>query len=735
MTPTAQKLSFMTDEARAARVQVNSNRELDRAAASYKAACHDKAKALAAGLLLKKFKTWDDLGIPDIPFTTKAQPLTFGALQSFLAIWCATAADRFKLQEQSRRVEVAQVSTRFETASTSTGIRQVGRFKLRPRQYKALDAIIEAFQSKRTQAVVCPLEGGEGKSVIAWGYLKYYQDNNFFGNPSAKLPLPNKQIFATAAPVVIDMRSRGRACSVTDTTKYTTVLAHTSWNTKALKPYFREIEVEVYGVKVKKLKYIMPGPFNVVIDEFDAYKKRDSAKSKFMLAVVEACIASGGNVVFFSATPWAKIDDTWLFCIATGKKWQGEQITMHNFPNMAQAIASRAGASRADNSPKAMEEFRKEFNDCFVVPPRDPKKVRAYNKIKLVEFKNAEHRAYYDRTIARYQEELERCGQEGAEVNKMTVFLKLRQSEEWLKTSYFVDLMMESHGKGFAPVCGVSFQASVNEIVRGLVERGVPRSKISVIQGGDEIVTREKLAKIIGPALFDKIGSLLSRFYKDPETLPEDQRLTPKERTAVRKYMKWIKERARNEESAAEQGMRQEQLIKLKLGKQSLDDRHAEKERFQNGDTEFMVFTLSAGGRGIDMDQQFEGVRPREGFFTICYWMEEFLQALYRLMRVATLSDVHQHMVFFANTIVADHVAPRLDKKIKSCRAGIVGKDDLADETIDLLMKPSQTVTHIQQGDLRDGSDTVDDSGEGDADADLAKIQDDDDDDDDDNKE
>jgi len=690
------------------------NDALDKAARAYSVQCANKAKLLETQFIIRKISRWADLGIDDIPLHISSQPMTFANLKAFLVTWCGGSEARFKAQEALRQAEIASVSTKF-TAAEGHGITKVGRFHLRPRQRKCIDAAIKVlYEDKSSQAVVIPLEGGEGKSVICWGLIDYAQKHDFFGHPTGSMILPNQAFFATAAAVNIDMMARGKACGVANLGAMITVISHTQWATKDYRHFFRSETVEAFGQKRKVLRYIMPPPAIMVIDECDAYKKQTSNKSKHLLAVIEAGVAAGSRFIFASATPWVTINDTWLFCIATGLKWHGEPITVDNFPSMARAIAARAGAKPDSNSPRAMEEFRKEFNHCFVVPPRDPRTVKAYNDVMLLEFENDKDKSFYDRTMDRYYEELERAQAGDTQVNPMTAFLKLRQSEEWLKSqrAYFPKLMYESWKNGNAPVCGLSFEASVNEVVRSLVhDYGIPRNKISVIQGGSELLTREKIAAIIGPDIFDKIGEYISRYYPGPDGTFADP-LSDKERVAVRKYLKWIRERVKFEETEAMQTMRQHELQALRLGKQSLIQRHTEKELFQNGDTEFMVFTLSSGGRGIDMDQQFPHVRPREGFFTICYWAEEFMQALYRLMRVATLSNVHQHSVFFKGTLVANHVAPRLDKKIKSVRAGVMGSAELADETINLLAA-KQPVKEVVAADLRNGQDTEDDITDG----------------------
>ena len=67
--------------------------------------------------------------------------------------------------------------------------------------------------------------------------------------------------------------------------------------------------------------------------------------------------------------------------------------------------------------------------------------------------------------------------------------------------------------------------------------------------------------------------------------------------------------------------------------------------RVRSDDLELMATAISiqytVGGNlaeilDIDLDQQYEGVRPRETFLTICYYAEEFVQAALRAERAGT---------------------------------------------------------------------------------------------------
>jgi len=656
----------------------------------------------------------------DIPIHITAQPFTYEAMMAFLQTWLLTANERYVTTETKRREQVAEVSTKF-VAAEKTGYLKAGDYTFKPRQRKAIDAIIEAFRSKKTSAVLLPLEGGEGKSVICWAIVKYWQDNGWFGNSIAKFPL-NQAFFSTGASVKLDMTDRGRGCGVANINRTVMVVSHTEWSAQKLKLWFNEVEVETNGVTVKRMEYKLPGPGGIIIDEFDFFKKPGSLKSRYMIAIIEKCIAGGGWVIFASATPGITVNDMWLFAIATGREFMGQKITRDWWPTVARSIASRAGALPSENSPEAMAEFRKEFADCYIIPPRDPRKVRATNRTMLLDFDNEHDRRFYAETERRYAEELERCGRGGlTDINPMSLFTKFRAAEEWIKAPYFARLAYETWQEGLAPTIGVCFIATLTEVVRILVNKyGIPRSKISVIHGGIDIVTEDVIAKKVGPQIFKNIGTHVIEYFK-----PNHGKLDRDHVLAVKKYLQWIRERSKFDETKEQQKMRQAELLQLKLASQNAIERHVEKESFLRGTTEFMIFTLSAGGRGIDMDCQFPHVRNRRGFFTICYYAEEFMQAYYRLMRAMTLHNVDQYAVFFRGTMVADKVAPRLQDKLNSIRAGTVLNDSLADEALELftpanLQSPRKTIT---ESDLPASELNLDFDAEGEVDKILRQIE------------
>jgi superfamily II DNA or RNA helicase len=89
---------------------------------------------------------------------------------------------------------------------------------------------------------------------------------------------------------------------------------------------------------------------------------------------------------------------------------------------------------------------------------------------------------------------------------------------------------------------------------------------------------------------------------------------------------------------------------------------------------------LSSGGTGISLDHRYAHARPRWVMSTITYWAAEFAQALGRCVRVSTITDTTQEIYIPQNTLLSDHMAPKLATKLKSIDAIGSSNVDLAAE-------------------------------------------------------
>jgi hypothetical protein len=81
------------------------------------------------------------------------------------------------------------------------------------------------------------------------------------------------------------------------------------------------------------------------------------------------------------------------------------------------------------------------------------------------------------------------------------------------------------------------------------------------------------------------------------------------------------------------------------------------------------------------------------------YWAEEFAQALGRCVRITTLTDTLQEIYVPEGTILSDHMAPKLARKLKSVDAIGSSNVDLAGE-LEKALKDKAAVVRLTAEDL-----------------------------------
>jgi hypothetical protein len=286
------------------------------------------------------------------------------------------------------------------------------------------------------------------------------------------------------------------------------------------------------------------------------------------------------------------------------------------------------------------------------------------NKITLLDWERQEQRLRYQNAEDDYIKAVERAGGSTAASDRGAIAratMIFRAAEEHIKVESMVKRSHELHANGYAPVIALSFQNSVIEFIAQMAKAGIPRSKISVIWGGRKIIKPEEIYDA------DEYARRVDMYISDgfePDQWSRD------EWARFRKSRKYYMDQLRNDLTTSEYAERIGWLENMRLKSQSDTERQDEIDRFQSGETEFCVFTLAAGGVGVDLDQQIPEARPRWMLSTICYYAEEYQQALGRCKRIATLQpEVVQESLFFRGSIAAEHVAPKLGKKLNSINA------------------------------------------------------------------
>lgn len=689
---------------------------------------------------VQRWTSWDSVkaqaGII-LPVHTTAVPFSREALVAALDDYVRLAGAALEASVSITSGVISTAAVRADITHHNVAIEQ---FVLRPQQRKSVDQIIEVLWEKKLgNAVLNPLRTGAGKSIIAGTIIKYLQDNNWHGRefflPQAKV------LFLTKKAVVTKIIRTFRRMGIKNVGESmfgndVCVNHYGSLRTKTNDRYFEEFTDVIAGNEVKLKRYRGDAPVLVILDECQEIKKWDSTRTQYVWGFHHSKHGAKVKWLFTSATPGVTLNDMMAFAVFAGIKADDiNLLDRHTFPSWVRQF----GADPRKPNGAAMERFRDHMGALVVSPPNDPSKVKATNRCTLLDFKTDAERARYRKAEEEYIEAIQRVGRGISDRGlAMVQFMIYRAKCELLSVPYVVELALQRWREGYAPVLAFSFQESVRDAMLALIEAGIPREQISLIWGGDKSITEDEIFKsdeagqvVLAKVKLDDVvegvrgGRIIDlatlvdettrawsaglkelRLPVTPITAPPDMTegwsvddaiewvysqmlalpliksrypslTTRKMMTRYRKWTKYTYERVKRDEKEDEARTRREKLHNLRLVAMADDERQREIDRFQEGKTQFCIYTLSAGGTGVDLDHQIPAARPRWVYSTVCYYAEEFMQALGRCMRVATISDVVQEIIFFNNTIAAKHVAPKLMKKVKAIAKIASSSDDL----------------------------------------------------------
>jgi hypothetical protein len=295
-----------------------------------------------------------------------------------------------------------------------------------------------------------------------------------------------------------------------------------------------------------------------------------------------------------------------------------------------------------------------------------------------------------------YLEAIERTGRSiDPQGQVMVAFMVMARAAELATVDTWVADAIAAHQQGYAPVIAIRFTETLKELVMKLCDseyfrsKNLNKQKISLIWGGNkEIKPEELLPETRAAEIAAKMGMwILDNPTEARKPKADDIGITKEEFRAFHKGIKYTSERIFREMTKDAFAARNEKLREMKLHNQNQKERHENVQAFLNGETEFCIYTLSSGGTGISLDHRFQYTRPREVMATICFWAEEFAQALGRCVRITTLTDTLQKIYIPENTMLSDHMAPKLAKKLRSIDAIGSSNVDLASELEDAIRK------------------------------------------------
>jgi hypothetical protein len=564
--------------------------------------------------------------------------------------------------------------------SDELGTVKLGARTLKPRQKKCLFKIRHAlFVQRKSSSVLLPLGTGTGKTIIAAAVIDDLLKNDYYGFGNGKnMPLWNVICIVPKATKIKFTRELIRCGLGQHLENDIIVRTYSELRSSSMRELFTEYtRVNPYNNEPEQaFKFKLGKPALVIFDESHKLKRKGSAAFKRALGF----ISPSTKFLFMSATPAIIGEDLKLFGLASQLSWGGSIVDDISWPNFGRQVGegSLTRLVRGEHTVANIFSYYDRVASAIVNPPADPRKHKSYNGVKFIHFKTKESQDRYERAQEKW---LELCRKNGKEPDdwaaRLTAFGNFRQAAEREGAESVVELAMIEHGKGRAPVIMCSYKETIKMCLMEFAKRGIDRSRISVIYGGEPNITAENCLSV-----YD--------WMRQHHKVSTDENFVWTDKKARAKYnrsTKYWNTAMKTERSAEEQADMDKWLKTMKLYAQSDEGLQDEIDNFQEGRTEFCIGTLSKAGTGLDLDQQIETVRPRTMLAFPCYYAEEFVQGFGRIYREYTLSDAYQWMVLFEGTIVTEHVVPILVKKLTSLTASTGLDLDLESKLADAAAK------------------------------------------------
>jgi hypothetical protein len=656
----------------------------DRLTASILTGARSKAKALCTAYKQGELKGWTEVfqrvGIE--PSGKMLPPFNYDTLTGFLSSWVAGEPERQRLAGIKLLEEQAKRQRRSYDA---IDIPLPNELKFKPQQLKSISALIDVLYRQDLRGALIPLGTGKGKSWIAAGLALWLQRNKPEEYNSFMGLFPTVLI-VTKKSVVMEFKQTLKNLGLSNIGMAVDVWSYNDLMSRKNKNFFREEIVMRFEQETKVMRFTLPkeaAPRLIILDEVQELKKEKSKRTKYLEAFLEFPFIKW---VSTSATPAVTIQDTLFMSRSMGLDFGGQPLTRDKFPEFARTLT--LGADPTKPNVAALTRWSAYLGDRFIKPPNDPRTTVVTNRVKLFKIVDPVALKMVNSAMDNYREAIARQGRVIDPRGEIMVsFMIMARAVELATVDTWVEDSIAAHKQGLAPVLALRFIESLKDYVMKLCESsyfkelGYTSKNISLIWGGSAEIKQEDL---LTPERAGEITKLVSQWVLSGETkgMPkaEDLGIEPKEYRAFKKGIKYTSERLFREMSKEAFSARNDKLRAMHLHNQNAKERYASVQAFLNGSTEFCCYTLSSGGTGISLDHRFTYTRPRLVMSTLTYWSEEFSQALGRCDRLTTLSDTLQEIYIPQDTLISDHMAPKLAQKLKSINAIGSSNVDLAAE-------------------------------------------------------
>lgn len=317
----------------------------------------------------------------------------------------------------------------------------------------------------------------------------------------------------------------------------------------------------------------------------------------------------------------------------------------------------------ADDPTKSNQAAMKRLRDCIdkyiyeIENVRWP--ARARNRSLVVEFESPDHRARYNKAYEDYLEKIAKLGREASDspFQQFVAINAFSKAVEPMRNYAITQRILSNMGNKVATAVGCRFKQTITDLVFRLEAAGIKRHEISIIWGGGADYDEENTFSE------SELSELIKR-------LQQGEKLSRATVSKMRKTLTFREELITSGETEQQRYSRYDTLRALGMtGSQSSDKRWSEIKKFQTGVSKVCLFTISAGGAGLSLDQNKPDLWPRELLGSLCWDGKDFKQLLGRLVRRGTMPGyVDQYIVYMRDTVEDTRFLPVVERKLANLR-------------------------------------------------------------------
>lgn len=520
------------------------------------------------------------------------------------------------------------------------------------KQVDAARQIWDNFSVRGDSANMLIALTGAGKTYIDGSFLKNFIEQGWIQRLGCIAPHPI--FFVTKNSVKLQNKDVLKREFGIDSTIQVKVINIEHLRTQLGSNYVKRDVVIINGEEHEVFKWNpWMAPCLIVWSECQILAVADSVQSKIAQAYNN--LPGRRFQLFESATPGSRVCEFKCFAVATKTKFHlglGEvELTNDNWNQFAALVAHPGNPYEYNEA--AVTRLIDRLEPYIVRIKGIKPKHKALNSVEKIYFRNDAEKEVYDKAMDNFLkkkakiESNESISEGQAQMMLRAEFTVFAKAAEGIRVPYLAERVVRLWDEGYAPVLAVRFKVTQTGVYQTLVnDYGWKREDVSMIWGGSQeaLTDKKKMAKKMKENDdFIKAMELVGLDVEDTFDIDLDFKEKTDEQLAFEKAHDLLSQKP--------------------------EERERERLRFQRQDSKLCIFNFKSGGVGLSLhhEAKYPKARPRFVILTPVYSEKELVQGLGRGPRITSISDTHQVMVYYANTI-EQHVAIRVVMKLKNLK-------------------------------------------------------------------